>query len=223
MMNRIGLIALAMIAAVCVSPAQTGSRPVADRGKAVVWSPPNVGWWDEMPKATVPKVMIGSLRVAGLPIVLEKTNLEDAHKHFGGTIGSQGDASESLGWICLDGRDKEGAWILWLFSGEIDGPAIGGFEWRHLSTSEKPDHRCSHLPKNSIGIELPIVLHLGMTEAEVRTLLGSPTAAREMTLFYCHEHQTVIRKEDYTVSNNVAIVFRKGAVWAIEVTKTTSN
>lgn len=210
-----------MVAAVCACPAQTGGRTAS--GNTVVWSPPNVGWWDDMPRPTVPKEMIGALRVANMPIVLEDTKLEDAQKRFGGTIGARGDGGESLGWLCLYGSDNDGSWILWLTSGEIDGPTIGGFQWRRLSPMERPDRRCSRLPEGKGGIELPIALRPGMTEAEVQNLLGPPTAARGKTLFFCHEHRKVIHKENYTVSNGVAIVLRDGVVWAIEVAKTTSD
>ena len=220
-MSAIKRIAVAMVAAVCACPAQTFGGRADD--KTVIWSPPEIGWLDNMPQATVPKEMIGALRVANVPIVLEETNLTDAQKRFGGTIGSSGDAGESLAWICLDGNDKDGTWILWLFSGEIDGPAIGGFQWMRLSASERPDRRCSRLPKNKGGVELPIALHLGMTEVEVQKVLGQPTVTRDKTSFYDHEHKTVIRNEDCTVSNDVAIVFREGAVWAIEAAKTTGN
>jgi hypothetical protein len=219
-MNPSRLIAIVLLT-VCSSPAQTVSGRLGE--KLVMWSPPDVGWWDNMPRATIPKEIIGSLRVANLPIVLEKTNLEDVKKRFGGTIGNRGDGGESLGWLCLYGSDKGGPWILWLTSGEIDGPTIGGFQWRRLSTRETPDRRCSQIPDDKGGVALPIALHLGMAEAEVQAILGRPTVMRGKTFFFCHEHQTVIRKEAFTVSNDVAIVFRDGGASAIEVAQTTGN
>lgn len=219
-MKLIRLIALAMVTAVCACSAQTTGRPSA---KTIIWSPPKVGWWDNMPRPTIPKEMIGALKVANLPIVLEDTKLEDAQKRFGGTIGARGDAGESLGWLCLYGSDNDGPWILWLTSDEIDGPYVGGFQWRRLSLHERPDRRCTRLPEGKGGIQLPIALHPGMTTVDVQKVLGRPTVARGNTLFFCHEHQKVIRKENYTVSNNVAIVLRDGVVWAIEAAKTTSD
>jgi len=176
-----------------------------------------------MPRPTVSKEMIGALRVANMPIVLEETKLEDAQKRFHGAFGDSGDAGDALGWLCLHGSNKDGPWILWLTSSEIDGPGIGGFQWRRRSLHETPDRRCSKLPEGKGGIELPIPLHLGMTEADVQKVLGRPTVTRGKTLFFCHEHKRVIRKENYTVSNGVAIVLRDGVVLAIEVAKTTSN
>ena len=155
-------------------------------------------------------------RLAGLEIL-------DAQKRFGGTIGDRGDAGDAIGWLCLDGSNKNGPWILWLISGEINGPTIGGFQWRRLSPGETPDRRCSRIPDDKGGIELPIALHFGMTEAEVQKLLGRPTVTRSKTFFFSHEHEAVIDKEKYTVSNDVAVVFRGGRLWEIEVVKTTSN
>ena len=220
-MNLIRFIAVAVVAAVSSCPAQTASSRTS--AKTVVWSPPRTGWWDNMPKPTVPNEMIGALRVADFPITLEKTKLEDMHKRFGGTIGDRGDAGDAEAWLCLFGSDSERRWIIWLTSGEIDGPAIGGFQWRLLSLNETPDRRCSPLPEKKGGIKLPIALHPGMTEAEVQLILGRPTATRGKTLFFRHEHQETIRKEQFTASNGVAIVIREGVVWAIEVAETTSN
>jgi len=168
-------------------------------------------------------MMVGSLRVANLPVVLEETTLEDAQKRFGGTFGNHGDGGESLGWLCLHGSDELGRWIIWLTSGEINGTTVGGFQWRRLSPHDIPDRRCSQIPDGKGGIALPIALHLGMTEAEIHEILGRPTVTRGKTFFFCHKHRTVIHKEDFTVSNDVAIVFRDGVAWAIEVAKTTSN
>lgn len=168
--------------------------------------------------------MIATLLVAGMPVTLEETKVEDVRERLGGTIGSQGDASEALAWLCFHGGDKTGRWMLWLTSGELAGlTIIDGFDWSRLSAGGIPDHRCRSLPKNSDGIELPIQLHLGMTEQEVRQTLGAPSDIRNKTLIFNHEHKTVIRNEPYTVSNNVSVVFRSGVVWAIEVARTTSN
>lgn len=221
MKPRTSLIGILLTVTHCVSFAQIGSN--SRIAKTLIWTPPEIGWWDNMPRPTVPKEMIGALRVGSFSIVLEDTKLEGAQKTFGGKIGSHGDAGDAEAWLCLHGRDANGPWIIWLTSGEIDGPAIGGFQWRHLSPNQAPDRRCNLLPLDNGGIELPIALHLGMAEAEVQKVLGQPTVSRGKTQFYLHEHQAVIDKENYTVSNDVAIIFREGKVWVIEAAKTTGN
>ena len=195
----------------------------ASGGSTILWSPPRIGWPDELPPSTVPQEMIGTLHVADMRIILEDTALENAQKHFGGPIGSRGDAGEAEGWLCLHGSDSNGPWIFWLTSGEIDGPAIDGFQWRRLSAGEAPDRRCHTLPLGNSRIELPIPIRLGTSETEARRTLGRPTFARGKLLIFCHEHQTIIDRENYTVSNNIAVVLRDGVVWAIQVAKSTSN
>jgi hypothetical protein len=220
MMNRTRLIAFALMVPEFACLAQTASK-VSD--KTVIWSPPKINWPDDMPRATVPKEMIVSLRVADMPIILEDTKLEDAHMRFGGKIGSRGDAGDAEGWLCLHGTDTDGPWIFWLTSGEVDGPAIDGFQWRRLSPNEVPDHRCRLIPQGKEGIKLPIAIRLGITEQEVKQLLGQPSYTRDKTLIFSHEHHKLINKEPYTVSNDVAVVLRDGMVWAMEVASSTSD
>ena len=190
---------------------------------AILWSPPKMGWPDQLPRPTVPKEMIGSLRVANMPIILEETTLEGVQKRLGGTLGSRGDAGEAEAWLCFCGSDSEGPWIFWLTSGELDGPAISGFQWRSLSPGERPDRRCRQLSLGSGRIELPLAIHLRMTEMETRRILGIPTIVRGKLLIFSHEHKQVIRGETYSVSNDIAVALRDGVVWAIEVAKSTSN
>jgi hypothetical protein len=168
--------------------------------------------------------MIGSLRVAGFPIVFETTKLVKAKDHFGGSVGSKGDAGDALAWLCLYGSDKWGLWALWLTSGEMDGQEeISGIEWRRLSANQVPDHRCREIPRNSSGIELPIPLHLNMAAIEVRKMLGAPTFAKGNDRIYCHEHQETVDKLPYTVDSTIGILLRGGKVWQIVVTKTTTS
>lgn len=219
-MNR--RIAIALMAFACVGFAQTASKRIA--AKSVIWAPPNIGWPKEsVPQASVPMEMIGRLRVGKIPIILEKTELGNVQRRLGGTLGSQGDAGDALGWLCLHGRDATGPWIFWLFSNEIDGPTIGGFQWMRLAPNEIPDRRCRQLRDGDAAIELPLALRLDMTEAQMRGVLGHPTFVLGGTLFVCHGHQEIIDKVTYDASNNVAVVLRNGTVWTIEVVKTTSN
>ena len=168
--------------------------------------------------------MIGALRVANLQIILEETTLADVQNRFAGMIGYRGDAGDSLSWLCYYGTDADGEWILWLTSGEMNGlTQIDGLQWRRITAHQRPDHRCSKLSKNSGGIELPIPLHLGSSEQQVRQGLRFPTFARNGVLFFDHEHPVILRKEKYTASNDVAVVIRGGLVWAIGAWKITSS
>ncbi len=204
----------------CVCSAQTIRSKTSNN--TVIWSPPRINWPEIEFPSTVPKEMIGKLRIANFPVILEETELETARKHFGGSIGSRGEAGDSESWLCLHGSDTNGPWILWLTSGELDGPAIMGFQWRRLPPNETPDRHCGLISQDKGGIELPLALYPGMTEAEMRKILGKPSFVSGKTLIYCHEHQEMIHKLPYTAMNTIAIVLRDGIVLAIEVGKTTT-
>jgi hypothetical protein len=208
---------------ICPASAQTVVR--TGEGDKPIWTPQPLWKFDDgaLAKATVPKEMIPSLRVSDVTIPLEEdTKLEDLQTRFGGKIGAQGDAADSLLWLCLYGIDSAGPWVLWLESGEVDGPYVGGFQWRRVSHSAQFDQRCSALPDTS-EVDLPIDLGLGASEAKVIKILGRPTSRRGNTLLYEHEHDELIRGEQFTSFNTVIVALRGGVVWAIDVTKTTTN
>ena len=184
-----------------------------------VWEPPDWSFPEDV-KATVNREMLSTLRISDYPIQLEETKLDDTGKHFGGTVGSKGDASEYEAWLCSHGADTGGRWVLWLESGEIDGGYVGSFQWRRLSTTALIDKRCvalNHAP------QLPLSLNLGMQAAEVLKTLGRPSWQSHGRLIYLHEHTKTIRGEPYDSSNIVTVHLRAGLVWAIAVSKTTSS
>ena len=189
--------------------------------RTLVWEPSGIQWPDNLKSPNVSQEKIATLRVGDLAVTLDETNLRSAAKHFGASLGSKGDAGDALGWICL-GSIKRDRWVLWLTSAEINGEAIGGFEWRRLSPDESLDHRCRILPRSD-GVRLPIALNLGLTESTTRKTLGQPTDARDGTLFYCHEHEETIDKVTYTISNDIVLRFRDNVLWAILVSKSSSN
>jgi len=164
----------------------------------IVWQPPTRDLPDTLPHATVSKEMITKLRVAKTQIVLEKTPLDQVQKNLGGTIGSRGDASEALQWLCFHGADAKGRWALWLESSEMGGGNIDGFTWQRIADKAALDRRCR---KKAVEIELPIQIAIGLTESEVRGNLGTPTTKYLNTLIYDHEHQETVRDEPFTASN----------------------
>jgi len=164
--------------------------------------------------------MITKLRVAKMQVILEETPLSDVQKNLGGTIGASGDASEALKWLCFQGSDAKGRWALWLESDEMGGGNVDGFAWQRIAEKVSLDRRCR---TQAIEIELPIRLAIGLTESEVRGILGTPTTEYRNTLVFEHEHQETIRNEPFTASNTVYVHIRSGVVWSVQVWKTTSN
>jgi hypothetical protein len=202
--------------------AQTAGRSSSSSVSRVIWEPPTWNFLDGVvPKATVPKEMLATLRVSDLPITLEDTKMEDVRTILGGTFGGRGDAGESDQWLCLNGADSSGRWVLWLESGEIDGGTVGSFQWQRLDQGAKLDRRCRLL--GDAKVVLPIALRLATGEAEVLKTLGQPTVRQGDRLIYVHEHQESIRGEPFTSFNIVSILLRAERAWAIEVSKTTTN
>lgn len=193
------------------------------RPSRVIWGPPNLKLPSTFPKPSVKREMIRGLRIDGWPVALEETELTQAQKHFGAAVGSRGDASEALSWICLQGNDDQGTWAMWLYSGEIDGPAIGGFQWQRVPPEVRLDHRCRPLIRPQGSVELPIRLALGMSEADVMAGLGRPSGRFHNLAIYEHAHQVTIRNEPYTVENNILIEYSDGKVSTVIVNHTTSD
>jgi hypothetical protein len=207
-MSRIGIAILLVTAAAFAQ---------SDR---IIWQPPTLDLPDTLPHATISKEIITKLRVAKMQVILEETPLKEVHKGLGGTIGSRGDASEALQWLCFHGSDAKGRWALWLESSEMGGGTVDGFTWQRIAEKATLDRRCR---TQAVEIELPIQIAIGLTESEVRGTLGTPTAKHRNTLIFDHEHQETIRNEPFTASNAVYVELRGGVVWAVQVWKATSN
>lgn len=167
--------------------------------------------------------MISTVRFESVQITLEQTTLKDVQTRLGGDMGQKGDASEALEWLCFYGTDAKGRWALWLESDEMGGGTVDGFALQRLDRNATADRRCQMVGKNDGRVRLPVPLRLGLTEMQVRNLLGRPTAKYRNTVIFDHEHEETIRGEPFTASNSVAVALRGGVVWAIQVWKTTSN
>jgi hypothetical protein len=202
---------------------QTASQPTTQAAR-VIWEPPE--WnFPQSVKATVPKEMVSTFRVSGYDITLEKTSMEDVEQRLGGVIGKKGDAADASEWLCFHGADAMGGWVLWLENGEINGGSVGSFQWQRLSNRNVLDARCHTLRKAASVIQLPKSLRLGAKSSEVLKSLGPPTLKTDERLIYLHEHEVGgTRVEDPFISSNIVLVhLRNGMVWAIQVSKTTSD
>jgi hypothetical protein len=165
-----------------------------------IWQPPTLDLPDTLPRATVSKERITKLRVSKMQVILEETPLSDVQKNFGGTVGASGEASEALHWLCFHGSDAKGRWALWLESDEMGGDNVDGFAWQRIAENTTIDRRCRTQP---IEIELPIQLAIGLTESEVRGILGTPTSEHRNTLVFDHEHQDYPQRTLYCIEHRV--------------------
>ena len=165
--------------------------------------------------------MVTELEVSGFKIELEETALTDAQAHLGGTIKHGGDAAESLHWLCyqLGGRNHRS--LLWLFSGEMNGGAVGGFQWSAIASDANSNPGCVTLTGGSV--RLPHNLRPGMSISLVHQVLGAPTRVRGDITEYVHEEPQQIRDQPYIETNVVEVLIRSGRVRKIEVWKSTSS
>lgn len=166
--------------------------------------------------------MVSSLKLNDFPVVLEETDLKAVQEHFGAEIGHEGDASESVQWVCLTGQTEGQAWILWLESSEIDGGKVGGFQIRRIGEDVRVDPRCRKADDTFAFVAVPKSVHVGMTERDLLKILGEPTTRNRHALFFAHEHKVVIGSEAYESDNNIVVVLLEGKVYAVQVWKTTS-
>ena len=75
------------------------------------------------------------------------------------------------------------------------------------------DRRCKLLETpDRPSIELPIALHLGMSEPQVEALIGKPSSKYHGTSIYVHEHSLKLHGELYTADNSLYLTFRGGAL-----------
>jgi hypothetical protein len=216
-----GSIALFALAVACACSAQENQKKDTS---AVLWEPPVTPWPEHLPKATVSKEMIGSLRISGMPIVLESTNLEDVRRHFGGVAGTVDEIKESRAWLCYQGSNGDRHWIVWLTSSKAEGRTkINGVQWETLGADESPDSRCVTLPKDGGGIQLPVAVYPGMKGEEARQALGEPTLTRSNLLIFFHERRKSLFRPKSMVRNTMGVALRDDIVQEIDVEKTTSN
>jgi hypothetical protein len=119
-----------------------------------------------------------ALRVAQMPIVLEKTALLEVQNRFGGSIGHRGDGGNALACRCFRGGDINAPWALCLESSALmGGRLIDRYTLQRLDPNAKIDQRCRRFGKGEGEIELPVALRLGVTEMQVREILSEPTAS----------------------------------------------
>jgi hypothetical protein len=192
-----------------------------------LWEPPAM-WANYAASApTGTRDFVPRLKIGSLTVVLEETPLLDVGTRFGASVGQRGDAGDSLEWVCFQGQDERGPWVLWLESGEIHGPTVGGVLLKRRAASEQVDARCVRLAATPISMPLPV--HLGMPRSELLHLLGRPTSESGQSVVYsnCHSIKLSTKKgrepEPFDLCSSLRVRFRAGTLDALEVWRTTTS
>jgi hypothetical protein len=187
------------------------------------WGPPQMKYPAQSFPVHHAVPSVTTLQVAHLRIHLEESSLAAVAKYFHTPIGHKGDASESLSWLCVSGKDQSGPWLLWLGSDEMGGGNIDWFQLRKIGRNMVPNPRCHQLTKSKTPQTFPIPLHLGMTRQQVRQTLGQLNWTASRYLLFERDRNLKLHGEPYTETSSVNIEFSKGRTVAIQVIKTTSN
>lgn len=194
---------------------------------ALAASPPPLlvdgrGWnaTESTPPSSV--VLLGSFRIG-----FEATKLEDVRQAAGvGEITHQGDADESIYWLCYTASgtgSHERIWIL--SSGEMGGPdhAITGVTAQSSQTFHAVPS-CPALPAKLTPIRLDRGFWLRSTEHEVAGALGTPSRQQAGWLFYDFSGKSSEKCEGgfYDVTNGLVVRIQHGFVTDVRASQVSS-
>ena len=180
------------------------------------------GWNPTESKPPSSAVLLGSFRLG-----FESTRLEDVRHAAGvGAIAHQGDAADSVYWLCYTASgtgSNERIWIL--SSGEMGGPdhEITGVsaQW---SRAFRAIPSCPALPAKLTPIRLDRGFWLRSTEHEVADALGMPSRQQAGWLFYDFSGKSPEKCEGgfYDVTNGLQVRIQHGLVTDVRASQATS-
>ncbi|HVG03051.1 MAG TPA: hypothetical protein VM842_09170 [Nitrospira sp.] len=117
---------------------------------------------------------------------LEETRLSAVRDAVGeGAIQHQGDAGDSLYWLCYQRAQHR----LWLSSGEISGPdhLVTEIVEELTETATETSTDCASLPEKFAPVVLNGKLHLGMSRQEIVKALGPPSKSDAAQIVYSYK------------------------------------
>jgi len=142
---------------------------------------------DTVPAPTMKSVPASRLLLGNIKIIFDRTTLGQAMEQIkAGEIRHQGDAAESVYWLCYSNRTTTGWEQIWLLShGEMGGDehVIHGVAAK-VSFSRPPESSCPVIPQNLRPVKLNNGLWLGAGTKEVIKKLGKPSFQNENWLHY---------------------------------------
>jgi hypothetical protein len=187
--------------------------------------PPSVddGGWNATESAPPSSaVMLGTFRLE-----FETTRLEEVRHAAGvGAVAHQGDASDSIYWLCYSASEHGSGQRIWILSsGEMGGPdhRITGVI-AQLSRTFHATPSCPALPAKFAPIRLDRSLWLRSTEQEVGAALGPPSRQHSEWLFYDFAGKSPQKCEDgfYDLTNALQVRMEHGLVTDLRASQVTS-
>jgi len=153
-------------------------------GSVLAGTPPpklpsdNVSWPASMKRPPTRGIVLGKLSVAFEKTALAEV-LEAAPRGF---IQHQGDAGDSIYWLCYTRAGANVAYRLWIVSdGEMGGNkhAVTMVTAQRITDAE-PTKDCPALPASLQPVSLDVPIWIGTTDREVERVLGPPSHRQGM-------------------------------------------
>jgi hypothetical protein len=170
------------------------------------------------PKSTMINPPASSLFLGTVTIELDKTTLAEAVNRIkAGEIRHQGDAGESVYWVCYSNLSPTGWEQIWLLSnGEMGGDqhVITGVAAKQRPS--KPSTACKQLPEALQSVRLNDGIWLGTSAKAVVKKLGKPSLKQKEWLHYQSQRELVgdTRAKDYGTAN-----FNELGTLSVRITK----
>src|ERR1700761_8223973 len=150
----------------------------------------------------------------------EETPLGAVREAVGeGTIQHQGDAGDSIYWLCYR-RAQHRLWVV--SSGEMGGPDHLVTEIVEELTEKDTDTStdCAIIPEKFSPLVFDGKLHLGMSRLEVVTALGPPSKSEAAQMVYSHDGKLA---DGFDETAWLILRFREEKLVSMRGGKTTTN
>ena len=140
-------------------------------------TPPPFPSSDAVPPATLRAMPAAAFKMGSLSVKFNETTLGDILAVAStGKIAHQGDAGESLHWLCFTKRNQGSADRIWITSSEMGGERhlVTGMVAKRLA-SARPTVDCPALPAAMAGLSLDKGIWLDTSRRALRLALGAPS------------------------------------------------
>jgi hypothetical protein len=162
---------------------------------------------------------VGPFQLGHLKVVLEKTTLEEVKTIVGvGSIKRQGDASESIDWICYTATVPT-LQRIWITSSELGGGSVvDGISAVDIEPSKSTDESCPELPSKFQPAQLSNGIWINSSDKLIRKNLGNHKIVNSILKYIYFGKQG-----EFDVTGAIAIRMQHGKVKEIHITHNTTN
>jgi hypothetical protein len=196
--------------------------------------PPKYPGGDVIPSGTIKIKPATVLRLGKFSVQLEITTLSDVQEIMkAGLIQHQGDASESLSWLCYTVPLRPESQRVWISSSEMGGGTIvDGVAAEQVSGATINNKYCPLLPKKFRPIKLDHDIWIGINVVVLERILGKPLMIDgEVRIYDYNGKKKGMHKNfddntemmaDYDEISSLVVKVRNGKVISLWASKVTS-